>query len=280
MNRQKKLAMADLPEGDDSPLNAAVSGRDRGTLDMVEDAVRNKNCLLAYQPVMQARKPTEVAFWEGFIRVLDGTGRVIPAREFMGVAETTELGRELDCIALDMGLRALTQAPTLRLSVNMSARSIGYKRWQKVLDRYLTKDQTLGERLLLEITEDSAMTVPEIVVDFMDRLQGHGIGFALDDFGAGQIALRRFRDFYFDAVKIDGQFIRGVHQNADNQAITRSLIAIAREFDMLVIAEAVETEAEAAYLSAIGVDCLQGYLFAAPTVRPPWQDRDASRTSA
>lgn len=280
MHYLRKRKMADMPEGGDSPLNAAVVQRDGTTLEMVTEAVQHNQTMLAYQPVMQARPPHEVAFYEGLIRVLDPTGRVIPAREFMHLVENTELGRELDCEALEKGLRTLAQNPTLRLSINMSARSIGYKRWMHVLDRHLKRDPMVGERLVLEISESSAMTMPELVSDFMDQLQDRSIGFALDDFGAGHTAIRYFNDFFFDAVKIDGQFVRKIHATPDNQAVARALIATARQFDMLTIAESVETVADAEFLVSIGVDCLQGYLFGAPTVRPPWIIEKTKRARA
>lgn len=271
---------ADLPEGSDNPLNAAITNRDRSTVQMAKEAVAHKQCMLAYQPVMQAMPPHGVASYEGFIRVLDETGRIIPARDFMPVVENTEIGRDLDCIALETGLRVLRNHHDIRLSINMSARSIGYAKWMRILDRFLKKDETLGERLILEIGEKSVMTVPEIVCDFMDRLRGRGICFALDDFGSSFISLKTFRDFYFDFAKIDGQFIRGVSENFDNQLVVRSLIAIADEFGMQVIAESVETVADAEFLVEQGVDRLQGYLFGAPSVTPPWEQDEKNAVSA
>lgn len=266
----RRNAKADIPEGADSPLNAAVAGRDRSTLDMVGEAVRHNQTVLAYQPVMQAMAPHGVAFYEGYIRVLDPTGRVIPAREFMHVVEDKEIGREMDCLALQHGLKALEKYSQIRLSVNMSARSIGYQRWNKVLERFLKRDSTLGERLVLEITEASAMAAPELVTDFMGRMQQHGIAFALDNFGASTTAIGHFRQFFFDAVKIDGQFVRGIHASHDNQSVVRALIGIAKQFDMFIVAESVESPADAEFLVDNGVDCLQGYLFGAPSVTPPW----------
>ena len=137
-----------------------------------------------------------------------------------------------------------------------------------VLRRGLELSPTIGERLILEITESSAMLVPELVVNFMDDLQREGISFALDDFGAGYTAFRHFKDFFFDIIKIDGQFIAGVSQDADNQVLTQALLSIARQFEMFTVAEAVETAADAEWLRQIGVDCLQGYLFGAPTTSP------------
>ncbi len=272
-----KHRLADLPPGGDNPISYAVVQRDKDTINMVSEAVAHRQTLLAYQPVMRASSHTKVAFYEGLIRVLDATGRVIPARDFMPTIEATELGREIDVLALRMGLQALRQNPGLRLSINMSARSIGYTDWNKTLHRHLKQDATIGERLILEITESSAMLVPELVVDFMDDLQPHGVCFALDDFGAGYTAIRYFKDFYFDILKIDGQFVRGIADNPDNRAITSALLSIAQHFDMLTVAENVETAAEATLLTEMGVDCLQGFYFSAPTTQPSWLAKARAR---
>jgi len=261
-------------------LDMAVNTRDRNILEMVQAAVKHKQVMLAYQPVVQARNPGRTAFYEGLIRVLDDTGRIIPAREFMSAVEEMETGRVLDCLSLEKGLRALAQQPDLRLSINMSARSIGYRRWMQMLNRGLSRDPTVGERLILEITEGSAMLVPELVVGFMKELQSKGIAFALDDFGAGFTAFRYFKQFQFDILKIDGQFIRGIAQDPDNQVLTRALVAIGQQFDMFTVAEMVENAADAAYLSQIGLDCLQGYYYGAPTVSPPWRQEDETRKTA
>jgi EAL domain-containing protein (putative c-di-GMP-specific phosphodiesterase class I) len=69
-------------------------------------------------------------------------------------------------------------------------------------------------------------------------------------------------------VKIDGEFSQGIATDIDNQALVAAMIAIARQFDMLVVAEAVETAEEAAALRRLGVDCMQGYAFGLPTVQP------------
>ncbi len=275
----------DTPEmaslaSDDSPLSAAVSLRDRNTMAMVHDALRRKDVMLAYQPVVNATGDMRPAFYEGLIRVMDDTGRIIPAKDFIGSVETNETGRIIDCLALELGLAALAAAPDLRLSINMSARSIGYPRWKQTLDRGLADDPTLGERLILEITESSAMVMPDLVSVFMRDLQEHGIAFALDDFGAGYTAFRYLREFYFDMLKIDGQFIRGISEDTDNQVLTKALISIARQFDMFTVAESVETAEDARFLQAAGIDCMQGYFFGAPAVQPPWESAGADRKTA
>ncbi|MFO7769859.1 MAG: EAL domain-containing protein [Roseovarius gahaiensis] len=275
-----KRKWANIPAGHDSPLAYAVTARDRSTLEMVQQAVQHNQVMLAYQAVVPAGRQSRAAFYEGLIRVLDDTGRVIPAKDFIDVIETTETGRAIDCLALDKGLKTLADYPDLRLAVNMSARSIGYKRWNRILSKWLKSDPTIGERLILEITESSAMLIPELVVGFMSELQQKGISFALDDFGAGFTSFRYLRDFYFDILKIDGQFIRGIANDPDNQILTAALQSIALQFDMLTVAESVERREDAAYLTAAGIDCLQGYFFSAPSVHPPWLDAGLAQASA
>jgi EAL domain-containing protein (putative c-di-GMP-specific phosphodiesterase class I) len=267
----------DAQAGLASPLGVAISEGDRQTMDMVREAVRTKRLRLAYQPVVLSRDPGKVAFWEGLIRVEEPNGRIIPAADFIGAVENTELGRDIDCAALDYGLQSLVRHPELRIAVNMSARSIGYSRWMAVLKRVLDRHPTVGERLILEITEGSVILVPELVLNFMDEVGRKGVAFALDDFGRGYTAIRYFKDFLFDIVKIDRHFIQNIHRDPDNQALTKALLSIGKHFDMFTVAEGVEKPEEAEYLRKIGVDCQQGYLFAAPSVRPPWARSEMAR---
>ncbi|MEM9434266.1 MAG: EAL domain-containing protein [Pseudomonadota bacterium] len=255
----------------DGPLATALSMRDRNMVLLVRNALKTRNVVLVFQPVVQARNANLPAFYEGLIRVVDDTGRVIPAKEFIHYVETLEEGRLLDTIALELGLSTLAANSAMRLSINMSARSIGYPAWERALANAKAADPTILERLILEITESSAMDMPDVVVEFMANGQHEGITFGLDDFGAGYTAFRYFRDFSFDMVKIDKSFIRNIHSDADNQVLTEALVLIARQFDMFTVAEGVERVKDAEYLIDSGIDCLQGFLFGAPriTVRQP-----------
>lgn len=261
----------DSPDGQiGSPLDFAIDQQSRNTLTVVRRAVQRGDAVLAFQPIVQSTRPDEPAFYEGLIRIIDDTGRMIPLRDFMPFAETDELGRQIDCLALQLGLKTLRDNPSLRLAINMSARSITYPKWMEVLRNGTAGDAHIAERLILEITESSAMGMPETVRTFMDELQVRGVSFALDDFGAGYTSFRYLRDFNFDLIKIDGQFIRDIAEHPDNQVLTRALQSIAHHFDMFTVAESVETAEEAAFLISMGIDCLQGFYFGAPTIAPPW----------
>jgi len=246
------------------PLVYAMASRDADVAHLVRDALAGGRGQLAFHPVVTADADNHLAFHEGLMRLTDEAGRLIPAAHFMPEVEETELGREIDCLSLELALRHLRQNPGLRLSVNLSARSIGDGEWRRALDRGLMDRGNLGERLIFEISETSAMMLHENVIRFMREMQPKGVGFALDGFGAGLIAFRHLKSFFFDLVKIDKSFVRGIDQDPDNQVLTEALINVAHQFEMFAVADGVETAAEAAFLQGIGVDCLQGYHFGVP----------------
>jgi EAL domain-containing protein (putative c-di-GMP-specific phosphodiesterase class I) len=254
-----------------SPLDAAISAQDRETIAQVALALRERRMRLAFQPAVYAVDPGIIGFFEGFIRLLNQRNLVIPARDFLGAVEQTELGREIDCAALQMGLMAMQRNPQIRVAINMSARSVGYRPWTAILHKALREAPRLGQNLILEINEASALQVPDVLKPFMAEMRTHGIVFALDDFGAGMTSLRLLRDLRFEIAKIDGDLVKEIDRSPDRQAVVRAAIAIAEELEMYVTAEAVETEGEAAWLRAAGVGCLQGYLYGAPTVTPDFR---------
>ena len=263
-------------DGTSSPLDFAADRQSRLTMSTVRGAVERGDAVLAFQPIVPSDRPTRPAFYEGLIRIIDETGRFVPLRDFMPLAVLSELGRRIDCLSLSIGLRSLAEQPALRLSVNMSARSVGYPDWMRTLEQGLAQDHSVAERLILEITESSAMGLADEVRPFMQDLQSRGISFALDDFGAGYTSFRYLREFAFDLIKIDGQFIRQISAQRDNQVLTEALMSIARHFDMFTVAEQVETADDAAFLIDLGIDCLQGFYFGAPTISPPWRTPQAA----
>lgn len=253
--------------GDDPPLDpfqAAMASRDADVLTLVREALAAGRAKLAFQPIMLAGDKPGVAFYEGLIRVMDESGRVIPAAHFMPIVEETSLGREIDCVTLGLAMKLLREKPGLRLSINVSARSIGDGQWRRVLEKGLQDKLALGDRLIFEISETSAMLLHEVVIRFMAEMQPRGVAFALDGFGAGMTAFRHLKDFFFDLVKVDKSFVRGIATDHDNQVLTEALITVAHQFEMFVVADGVETATDAAFLSGLGADCLQGYHFGVP----------------
>ena len=131
------------------PLSAAVAKRDSNVLETVRDALKYGRTALAFQPVIQAGAPQNVVFYEGFIRIIDPAGRHIPARDFIAQVENNELGRLIDCATLQLGLATLAEQPDVRLSVKMSAQSIGYPKWVRTLEEGLQRSPNLATNLIL-----------------------------------------------------------------------------------------------------------------------------------
>lgn len=241
--------------------------------DLVRRAIVRNTITLAYQPVVQGADPSKIAFYEGLIRVPDDTGKIIRAGEFIDKIERNSLGRMVDCCALQSGLAELAAQPWLRLSINASPLSIVDPLWQATLRYGLEDDPTLAERLIVEVTETTEVTDMAQFAQDVNAVRQQGVSFALDDFGAGYTSFRILKEVRFDLIKIDGQFIRNIHEDRDNQALTKVLIDIADHFEMMVVAEAIEKQEEMTFLRGMNVDCMQGYLFGRPEVTPIWADK-------
>lgn len=252
----------------------------QGVIDLVAQALAAGRVQLAFQPVVMARATGSIAFHEALIRVIDPSGRVVPAGFFIEAVEDLPLGRQLDAEALRLGLLALQDAPDLRLSVNLSAKSLHDAGWWDVLEAGLVTDPTLAERLILEITERAVMQAPIRTQERVSELQARGISVALDDFGAGQTAFRHLRDFRFDVVKIDGSFCRDIATDPDNRALVTALVGLGQHFEMMIVAEHVSCGSDAAVLAGLGIDCLQGFHFGRPMLKTPKTDQDPARLLA
>ncbi len=249
-----------------NPLEYVKAEWERDIPSMVRSALAENRAQLAFQRIVPAHNTGVTAFFEGLIRIKDGHGHMIPARHFMTDIEETALGRDIDCASLRLGIEMLRQNPTTQIAINMSARSLADGKWRNILVHGL-QSHKVGRRLILEISESSAMSLHENVVRFIEECRPYGVCFSLDDFGAGEIAFRRLKDFHFDMVKIDKCFIRDVHNSADNQSFVKALVSVAHQFDMVAVAEGVESKSEAQFLQSVGVDCLQGYLFGVPRLK-------------
>lgn len=246
------------------PFQAAIASRDADVLTLVREALAANRTRMAYQPVVLAADQRGVAFYEGLVRLLDDTGRVIPAAQFMPFIEETDLGREVDCVALLHALALLKERADLRVSINVSARSIADVKWRRVLQVGLQEKGHLGDRLIFEISETSAMQLHEVVIRFMAEIQPQGVAFALDGFGAGMTAFRHMKHFLFDLVKIDKSFVRDIATDPDNQILAEALLMVAHQFEMFAVADGVESAEDAQFLTRMGADCLQGYHFGVP----------------
>ena len=244
-------------------------------VDTVLQAIIRDTITLAFQPIVNAADTDRTAFYEGLIRVPDRNGGILPASEFIDRIEGNSVGRMVDCCALQQGLNELTAQPWLRLSINASPKSVVSELWTATLARGIAADATVAERLIIEVTETTQVEDIELFAERVDHIRELGVSLALDDFGAGFTSFRILQEVRFDIIKIDGNLIRDIDSDRDRQALAKALIDVAKHFDMLLVAEAVESAEEAQTLRDMGVDCLQGYMFGVPDTVPFWREDDA-----
>jgi EAL domain-containing protein (putative c-di-GMP-specific phosphodiesterase class I) len=234
----------------------------------VAQALAQGRIAFHFQAVVRADRPDFPAFHELLVRLHRPSGDVLPAGQFMPLVEAGPLGRAIDRLALVRAVALLEADPGLRLSVNMSPLSMGDGDWLAAFETATARSRSALGRLVLEITETEALRDIDQTRDFMAHARAFGVAFALDDFGAGATGFRHFRELRFDMVKIDGAFVQGVAGTPDAQVLVECLMAVARHFEMVTVAERVEDATDAAWLARLGIDCLQGFLYHRPSAEP------------
>jgi EAL domain-containing protein (putative c-di-GMP-specific phosphodiesterase class I) len=147
-------------------------------------------------------------------------------------------------------------------SVNVSARQIFRPEFFDDVAAIMRRDKPARLSLKLELTESVIMQNPEATARTLAQLKEAGAGLALDDFGTGFSSLTLVQNLPLDVVKIDRSFVRDVVSDPRDAAIVRSVIGLAKDVGLTVVAEGVETTAQAEHLMAMGCHDAQGYLYA------------------
>ncbi|HAN73141.1 MAG TPA: GGDEF domain-containing response regulator, partial [Planktothrix sp. UBA8402] len=152
----------------------------------------------------------------------------------------------------------------LRVAVNLSGRQFQTPNLCQKLMEILLSTGCEPDYLELELTESLLIRDPELSIPQLQALKALGVTIAIDDFGTGYSSLNYLQKFPFDVLKIDQSFVRNLHTNKINAAITQSLISMAHLLNLKVIAEGVETQEELNILQGFQCDEIQGYLFSRP----------------
>ena len=198
----------------------------------------------------------------------------VPPDEFIAIAEQTGLIGELTSVVLDRSLaqaRAWSdQGLDLRVSVNLSPRSLTEDGLVRAVTDALTRHGLPPSSLLLEITESTIMTNVEQASDVLSALRAEGVHTALDDFGTGHSSLTQLRAIPVDEVKLDRSFLAGVGSDASARRVVATAVALCHDLGKTVVAEGVEDEQTAGFLCDIGVDLLQGYYLGRPAPADDW----------
>ncbi len=231
----------------------------------ITQALKDGRFRLAYQPIVCSRTHM-IKSYEALIRMLRPDGSVVPAGEFIPVAEELGLVRDLDRRVLELAALTLRRAPALNIGINASGLCVADPAWLHVFRNAFGDDRTLTKRLTVEVTETAALHDIEDGIRFVQVLRHAGCRVAIDDFGAGYTSFRNLQILDINCVKIDGSFVKGIAQRPDNQAFVRTLVSLAKTFNLEVVAEWVGTKEEAVLLRALGADKFQGALYGMPAM--------------
>ncbi|MGH0037134.1 MAG: putative bifunctional diguanylate cyclase/phosphodiesterase [Myxococcota bacterium] len=273
-----------LAHADDAMYHAKAQGRNRfqyyqasmnaaGARRLeIESALRRAledgHLSLAYQPLRDAADArltgAEVLLrWDDpelgpvdpaeFIPVAEETGMILPIGEWVLRTACAQMAAWIDA-----GHSAA------RLSVNISGHQIRTGGLADLVESALADSGLPALLLELELTESTIMRDDETTRTTLARLAELGVGVALDDFGVGYSSLSYLRNFPIGRLKVDRSFVRDIPTNPDDGALTAAIIALAHGLRIDVVAEGVETEEQARFLTANGCDELQGSLFSRP----------------
>ena len=231
-------------------------------------ATQRQEFELHYQPQVDLRSG-RIRGVEALIRWRSpGLGMVAPDR-FISLAEETGLIVPIGEWVLRT---ACAQAKAwhaaghagLQVAVNLSARQFRQQDVAGLVRDALAESGLAAKYLELELTESVLMKDGEAVAHTLHQLKAMGVSLALDDFGTGYSSLSYLKRFPIDVVKIDRAFVRDVTVNADDAALTRAIIAMARSLNMSTVAEGVETLGQLSFVIGNGCDAMQGYYFSRP----------------
>ena len=232
----------------------------------LRDALDNGEFTVLFQPQFgcdgRALGIEALVRWQHPVR-----GLLAPA-EFIGACEESglmqQLGRQVLLEAASHHVRLVEAGlPGLRIAVNVSAAQFTEELYTDV--EYVVRTLALPRGALeLELTESAVMQSPEHAITLMQRLADLGVCFSIDDFGTGYSSLAYLKRFPIDRLKIDRSFVQDLDRNAQDAAICRSIIELAKSLDIGTVAEGVETVQQERWLRDHGCVALQGYLFGHP----------------
>ena len=231
-------------------------------------ALERKEFVLYYQPQMDIPTGTIIGM-EALVRWQHPARGIVSPAEFIPLAEETGL-------IVPIGEWVLHEAcvrnrawqvdgcPPISVSVNISGRQFKQPNFIATVRRVLETSGLDPRLLMLEITESMLMDGTEEAIAALHELTAMGIRLSIDDFGTGYSSLTYLKRFPIREIKIDRAFVKGIHSNPDDAAISRAIIALGHSLKLKVVAEGVETEAQLEFLAREGCDEMQGYLLSPP----------------
>jgi EAL domain-containing protein (putative c-di-GMP-specific phosphodiesterase class I) len=241
----------------------------RPWLGRLRRALRGGLFELHYQPIVALHGDGGISHHEALVRLADEPGGALVAPgAFLPAAERYGLVREIDRLVVCRVAALLAQGDSShgveRVAVNVSALSVTDGGMLAHIERQLDRHGVDPARLVVEITETAAISDMRLAKDFCDGVQALGCAIALDDFGVGFGSLYYAKRLPFRYLKIDGDFVRGICNSAEDRVMVRAIVDLARGMGRQTIAEYVGDEPTVRLLRELGVDYAQGFQIGRP----------------
>lgn len=231
-------------------------------------AVKNNEFILNYQSMVNL-KNDEINAAEALIRWIHPKRGLISPGNFIPIAEKTGIIKEIGKWTIATGCKQNKAwmdkgYKPIKLSINISALEFKQNNLVQNIKGILEDTGLNSKYIIFEITENTVLEDLDHTIKILNELKEMNIKIALDDFGTGYSSLNYLKQLPIDYLKLDKSFIKNVAIKSKDQAITKSLIDLAHEIGLEVIAEGIETEEQYRYLKEINCDIGQGYFFNRP----------------
>lgn len=261
---------------DATDASSETVGSVRAQLKWVERlryCLENDEFEMHYQAIIPA-KPRPLPLFEALLRIFDEDGKVASPALYIDAAEHFGLIQQLDLAVVRRVFatqrKLMDDGVAVEVSINLSSRTLGDPAVVPKLKHLMEEYEIDPTRILLEVTETMALHDPAQMRDigeirtFINELRSMGFRFALDDFGTGFTSFKYLKVLDVDVVKIDGEYIKHLVQDADDRLFVQSMVQLCDGLGLETIAEFVEDRDILAVLQELGVGYGQGWLFAKP----------------
>jgi diguanylate cyclase (GGDEF)-like protein len=240
-------------------------------------AIANREFVVYYQPQMNG-VTDEMIGMEALVRWQHPEMGLITPAHFIPLAEETGLILAIDAFVMEEAMEQISRWYSEGLnpgivSLNLAMKQLWQENFAVTLQMMLETNGCKAEWIELEVTEGEVMKNPEKAIGILKQIHDLGVKLAIDDFGTGYSSLSYLKRLPLDILKIDQSFVRGIPENIEDVAIVQSIIALAKNMGMSVIAEGVETLQQKEFLVENGCLNIQGYFYARPISASEMDDR-------
>ncbi|WP_018277193.1 EAL domain-containing protein [Teredinibacter turnerae] len=222
-------------------------------------AISEDRIVLHFQPVFDAHNKN-IVYYEALVRMRDEEGNLVYPNQFIPALENTGEMHLLDRWIVKLAIRSVRECKKIeRVAINLSAQAFKDENLVPVVKEALALNDVAPECVTFELTESASLFNLAITRNMITQLNEIGCTFAIDDFGSGFSSFAYLKELPAHFIKLDGSFIKNLHQDDVDKALVRSLIQVVQALGKKAVAEFVENEQILEILRRFGVDCVQGY---------------------